>query len=176
MQVLLCAGVTGSNAKQGTLKEHAVLVPTLCWCHRQQRHAGCLGAPAGTVHIDCSLCTWMDAETKKNCCFSLSSFPYSVASLGYSTALISSALRLSSTACSAVVCSLWEGLSTAAGWTFIDPQLPRLAATTLVTVLHSSPTFTAVSACRCAGPPKACCLAANVHQSRCMVAGLGAAA
>ena len=43
--------------------------------------------------------TCREAETKKNCCFRRSSFPYSVASLGYSTALMSSAFRLSSTAC-----------------------------------------------------------------------------
>ncbi len=41
----------------------------------------------------------MEAETKKNCCLRRSSLPYSVASLGYSTALMSSALRFSSTAC-----------------------------------------------------------------------------
>ena len=43
--------------------------------------------------------TWMEAETKKNCCLRRSSLPYSVASLGYSTALMSSAFRLCSTAC-----------------------------------------------------------------------------
>lgn len=45
--------------------------------------------------------TWREADTKKNCCFRRSSFPYSVASLGYSTALMSSAFRLCSTACDA---------------------------------------------------------------------------
>ena len=73
---------------------------------------------------DCSLRTWMEADTKKNCCFSLSSFPYSVASLGYSTALMSSALRLSSKACGALVSYLWQGLGTAACWTHTDPQPP----------------------------------------------------
>ena len=41
----------------------------------------------------------MEADTKKNCCLRRSSLPYSVASLGYSTELMSSALRFSSTAC-----------------------------------------------------------------------------